>query len=248
MGENKLGLKQYIESSFQQGVIEPLMLATGRNLLRRLPEKNPQFDKAEHRYLGFWGANSVVDAFKDVPELTQDPLNTLVISDMDGPFVKLRPSIKSRGLTKLPDVRLFNIDEDQVFALEDSTTPNVYASNRSIHFPETPQLVEEMQRLGVRKDTIFLYQDKEFGLFRDQAEFDRMTTLINKLSPKQLFLIFDMYNWPITLMQDLTGTSGHYLKDILHNLDIVQQQNIGIGMVGVTPLLKDTIFVPFVKS
>ena len=107
MGENKTGLKQHIELSFQQGIMEPLMFATGRNLLRRLPERNPHLDKAEHSYLGFWGANSVVDAFRDIPELIQDPTNTLVISDMDGPFVKLRPSIKSRGLTKFPDVLLF---------------------------------------------------------------------------------------------------------------------------------------------
>ena len=167
---------------------------------------------------------------------------------MDGPFVKLKPSVTSRGITQLPYVRLFNIDERQVHALEDAHTPNVYASNRSIHFPETPQLVEEMQGLGVQRGNIFLYQDKEFGIFRDREEFERMTALIKKLSPKQLFLIFDMYNWPLTMMQDITGTSGHYLKDILHNLDIVQQQNMAIGMIGVNSLLKDTVFVPFVKS
>ena len=117
MGEKNLGLKQNIEKSFQKGIMEPLVFAAGRHLLNTLPEKNPHLDKAEHSYLGFWGANSVVDAFKNIPELSQDPLNTLIISDMDGPFVKLKPSIEVGDNYEHHGFKLFDIDEEQVFQL-----------------------------------------------------------------------------------------------------------------------------------
>jgi hypothetical protein len=244
MGEKNIGLKHNIENSLQKGIMEPLVFATGRHLLNMLPEKNSHLDKAEHSYLGFWGANSVVDAFANIPELTQDPLNTMIISDMDGPFVKLRPSITSRGENQISGVKLFEVDESQVFALEDANTPNLYATNRAINFPGTKKIIQQMQSLGVKEESIFLKQDKETGIFRDQKEFERMTQMIEKFNPKNLFLIFDIFNWPLTLINDVTGTSGHFLKDILHKMDIDQQKRMAVGMVGVSPLLKDTVFVP----
>jgi hypothetical protein len=238
ISEQKPNIENGLQHCLQDGLIEPLISATGKYLLRRLPEKNAHLDEVEHSYLGFWGTNSVVNAFKDIPQLTSTPNESLIICDMDGPFIKLRPSI-------FPELKVFDIDKKQVDALENSHTPNLFASNRSWFFPETGRLLSEMEGLGVNRDKIYLSQDKEYGTFRNKNEFSRLVETVKEISPKQLFLIFDMYNWPVTLMQDITGTSGNYLKDILHNMDLDKQKEMAVGMVGVTPLLKDTIFVPF---
>lgn len=255
MGETHNSPKFNIEANFSKGIMSPLMALSGRRMLNRLPDRDSTFtgEIIEHKYLGFWGSTDVVTAFRDIPELTKDPQNTMVISDMDGPFVSFKPHINQSGLS------VFEIEHAQVEALEEAHTPNVYSTNRNEIFPGTQKLFDEMEALGVSRDRIFPSQDKESGVFRDKSEFERLLVEINKQRPSNLFLLFDMFNMPFTVFQDVSNvvpmpkridrmislTPGHYLKDILHNLPIGLQEEMAIGLIGVNPSLKDTIYVPF---
>jgi len=241
--------------SFSKGIMTPLMTLSGKRMLDRLPDRDSTItgELIEHKYLGFWGSTDVVTAFRDIPELTKDPENTMVISDMDGPFVSFRPHINKSGLS------VFEIDHMQVEALENAHTPNVYSTNRNNNFPGTQKIFDEMAGLGVQRERIFPSQDKESGVFRNKSEFERLLFEINKQRPSNLFLLFDMFNMPFTVFQDLSNvvptpkkidklislTPGHYLKDILHSLPIGLQEEMAIGLIGVNPALKDTLYVPF---
>jgi len=245
MEEQKFSPKQKIELVNNiNNIVKPLVMIAGRAILKHLPERNPHLNESEHTILGYWGTTSVSSALESIPQLKSDPENTLIICDMDGPLINLLPRLIDKD-KEILHPRLFKVNSDEVSALEQNKAHNIYASDRGINFPGTRKIIKDMQNLGISpEDAIFLRQDKSSLGIRDQKRFNELVEKIQQLGPTKIFLIYDVLNVMPPSWQDLFGTSANYLKDILHKLSPEQQKAVSIGVIGVNPHLKETIYIP----